>query len=139
MPDNLPQQVDVPTPPDGSCVTVAKVVYLLHGLSIIVGVATGGTILGAFLFGWPSIVAVILNYVMRSDARGTYADSHFSWQIRTFWYAFLFAVIVGIVGFILSFFYVGLVIWFVGFFVMSIWVGYRIIRGGIRLWNGQPI
>lgn len=139
MPDSLPQQVDVPTPPDGSCVTVAKVVYLLHGLSIIVGVATGGTILGAFLFGWPSIVAVILNYVMRSDARGTYADSHFSWQIRTFWYAFLFAVIVGIVGFILSFFYVGLVIWFVGFFVMSIWVGYRIIRGGIRLWNGQPI
>ena len=139
MPDNLPQQVDVPRPPDGSCVTVAKVVYLLHGLSIIVGVATGGTILGAFLFGWPSIVAVILNYVMRSDARGTYADSHFSWQIRTFWYAFLFAVIVGIVGFILSFFYVGLVIWFVGFFVMSIWVGYRIIRGGIRLWNGQPI
>ena len=139
MPDNLPQQVDVPTPPDGSCVTVAKVVYLLHGLSIIVGVATGGTILGAFLFGWPSIVAVILNYVMRSDACGTYADSHFSWQIRTFWYAFLFAVIVGIVGFILSFFYVGLVIWFVGFFVMSIWVGYRIIRGGIRLWNGQPI
>lgn len=139
MPDTLPQQVDVPTPPDSSCVTVAKVVYLLHGLSIIVGVATGGTILGAFLFGWPSIVAVILNYVMRSDARGTYADSHFSWQIRTFWYAFLFAVIVGIVGFILSFFYVGLVIWFVGFFVMSIWVGYRIIRGGIRLWNGQPI
>ena len=91
MPDNLPQQVDVQLPPETSSVVVAKVVYGLHALSIIIGVVTGGSILGAFLFGWPSIVAVILNYVMRSDAKGTYVESHFSWQIRTFWYAFGFA------------------------------------------------
>jgi len=84
-------------------------------------------------------VAVILNYVMRSDAKGTYVESHFSWQIRTFWYAFGFACLVGFVGFILSFIYVGLAIWFIGFFIMSIWVGYRIIRGAIRLWNAKPI
>ena len=118
---------------------VAKVVYGLHALSIIIGVVTGGSILGAFLFGWPSIVAVILNYVMRSDAKGTYVESHFSWQIRTFWYAFGFACLVGFVGFILSFIYVGLAVWFIGFFIMSIWVGYRIIRGAIRLWNAKPI
>lgn len=88
MPDNLPQQVDVQLPPETSSVVVAKVVYGLHALSIVIGVVTGGSILGAFLFGWPSIVAVILNYVMRSDAKGTYVESHFSWQIRTFWYAF---------------------------------------------------
>ena len=35
--------------------------------------------------------------------------------------------------------YVGLAIWFIGFFIMSIWVGYRIIRGAIRLWNAKPI
>lgn len=98
MPDNLPQQVDVQLPPETSSVVVAKVVYGLHALSIIIGVVTGGSILGAFLFGWPSIVAVILNYVMRSDAKGTYVESHFSWQIRTFWYAFGFACLVGFVG-----------------------------------------
>ena len=139
MPDNLPQQVDVQLPPETSSVVVAKVVYGLHALSIIIGVVTGGSILGAFLFGWPSIVAVILNYVMRSDAKGTYVESHFSWQIRTFWYAFGFACLVGFVGFILSFIYVGLAIWFIGFFIMSIWGGYRIIRGAIRLWNAKPI
>ncbi len=139
MTENLPQQVDVKLPPDSSSVVVAKVVYGLHALSIIIGVATGASIVGAFLFGWPSIVAVILNYVMRSDARGTYVESHFSWQIRTFWYAFGFACLVGLVGLVLSLVYVGLAIWFVGFFIMSIWVGYRIIRGAIRLWNGKPI
>ena len=139
MPDNLPQQVNVQLPPETSSVVVAKVVYGLHALSIIIGVVTGGSILGAFLFGWPSIVAVILNYVMRSDAKGTYVESHFSWQIRTFWYAFGVACLVGFVGFILSFIYVGLAICFIGCFIMSIWVGYRIIRGAIRLWNAKPI
>lgn len=139
MSDNLPKQVDVQLPPEASSVAVAKVVYGLHSLSIIIGVVTGGSILGAFLFGWPSIVAVILNYVMRSDAKGTYVESHFSWQIRTFWYAFLFAVLVSLVGFVLSFVYVGLAVWFFGFFVMSIWVGYRIIRGALKLWSAEPI
>lgn len=139
MRDTLPQPVDVRMPPENSSVVTAKVVYGLHSLSILVGVATGGSILGAFLFGWPSIVAVILNYVMRSDARGTYVESHFAWQIRTFWYAFAFSCVVGVVGFVLSFVYVGLAIWFFGFLIMSLWVGYRIVRGAIRLWNGRSI
>ena len=109
-----------PVPP--SLVTVTRVVYALHALSILIGVFTGASIATAFVFGWPSIIAVIINYVERSDVRGTYLDSHFSWQIRTFWYAFGFACLVGFVGFILSFIYVGLAIWFIGFFIMSIWV-----------------
>ena len=67
MTEHLPQQVDVKLPPDTSSVVVAKVVYGLHSLSIVIGVVTGGSILGAFLFGWPSIVAVILNYVTRLE------------------------------------------------------------------------
>ena len=66
----------------------------LHDVSEVVkdcgfGVFTGASIATAFVFGWPSIIAVIINYVERSDVRGTYLDSHFSWQIRTFWYALL--------------------------------------------------
>lgn len=139
MPDNLPQQVDVQLPPETSSVVVAKVVYGLHALSIIIGVVTGGSILGAFLFGWPSIVAVILNYVMRSDAKGTYVESHFSWQIRTFWYALLWIVIVWILGLALAVFLIGFVIWIVGFVVLGIWVCYRIVYGWMRLSDGRPM
>ena len=85
-----------PVPP--SLVTVTRVVYALHALSILIGVFTGASIATAFVFGWPSIIAVIINYVERSDVRGTYLDSHFSWQIRTFWYALLWIVIVGSSG-----------------------------------------
>ena len=118
--------------PPSSIVTVARVVYIL-------GIATGASIIGAFLFGWPSIAAVVLNYVMRSEARGTFVDSHFSWQIHTFWYAMGWAVLVAIVGFFLSFVFVGFFIWTIGFVVMGIWVGYRIIRGWMRLLSRQPM
>ena len=125
--------------PSGSILTVAKVVYALHSLSIIIGIVTGASVITAFLFGWPSIAAVVLNYVMRSEARGTYVDSHFSWQIRTFWYAMLWAVVVWLVGLLLAVVLVGFAIWQFGFIIMSIWVAYRIIRGWVRLVNGQPM
>lgn len=125
--------------PDPSIITVAKVVYGLHALSIIIGIVTGASIIGAFLFGWPSIAAVVLNYVMRSEARGTYVDSHFSWQIRTFWYAMLFAMVVAFVGFVLSWLLIGFAVWTFGFVVMGIWVGYRIVRGWMRLSRGEAM
>ena len=53
---------------------------------------------GSFIFGWPSIIAVIINYVKRGDARGTWLESHFQWQIRTFWYAVLASIVIGVFG-----------------------------------------
>lgn len=135
----LPTQERFMYDPAPSIITVAKVVYALHALSIVLGVLTGASIIGAFLFGWPSIAAVILNYVMRSDARYTYVESHFSWQIRTFWYAMAWAVFVFLVGFVLSFVVVGFAVWTVGFVAMGIWVGYRIARGWIRLVDRAPM
>ena len=138
---SLPEHISVVElrAPEPSIVTVAKVVYILHGVSILIGIATGASIIGAFLFGWPSIAAVVLNYVMRSDALGTYVESHFSWQIRTFWYAMFFALIVALIGFVLSWLLVGFAVWVFGFVVMGIWVGYRILRGWIRLSRGQTM
>ena len=138
---SLPEHISVVElrAPEPSIVTVAKVVYILHGTSILIGIATGASIIGAFLFGWPSIAAVVLNYVMRSDARGTYVESHFSWQIRTFWYAMFFALIVALIGFVLSWLLVGFAVWVFGFVVMGIWVGYRILRGWIKLSRGQTM
>src|SRR5215204_7418616 len=87
--------------PEPSLVTVCQVTYALHALGLAIGAFGAASVIGAFLFGWPSIIAVIINYVKRSDVRGTYLDSHFSWQIRTFWYALAIAVLIGMVGLVL--------------------------------------
>lgn len=126
-----------PVPP--SLITVTRVVYALHALSILIGVFTGASIATAFVFGWPSIIAVIINYVERSDVRGTYLDSHFSWQIRTFWYALLWIILVWLLGLLLAIFLIGFAIWIVGFIIVGIWVCYRIIRGWMRLSDGLPM
>lgn len=131
--------IDYDRNPERSIFNIARLVYLLHALSIVIGLFTGASVVTAFLFGWPSIAAVVLNYVMRSDAKGTYIESHFTWQIRTFWYAALWTVAIGILGFVLSFVLIGFGIWFYGFIIMGIWVAYRIIRGWLRLADGRPM
>ena len=93
--------------------------------------------LGSFLFGWPSIIAVILNYVKRSEARGTWLESHFTWQIRTFWFALLWALLVAAVSVPLTLVVVGFGTWVVGMFVLGLWAIYRIVRGWLRLKDRQ--
>ena len=119
--------------PEHKVVVIAKVVYALHALSILLGIVTGASILGSFLFGWPSIAAVVLNYALRGEAKGTFVASHFTWQIQTFWSAAIWSLLVAIVGMLLSWLLIGFAVWTIGFMVMGIWVGYRIIRGWIRL------
>lgn len=125
--------------PSSGTLFVAHAVYALHLCSILLGVFRGATVVGAFIFSWPSIIAVILNYIFRSDAQETYVYSHFAWQIRTFWFAFLFVVLVLLIGGILLFLGIGLVIYWVGFFILGIWVAYRIIYGWMKLNNRVPL
>lgn len=120
-------------------VNITQIVYFLHGFSIVLGVFSGASIATAFVFGWPSIIAVIINYVKKSDVQGTYLYSHFIWQIRTFWYALAWILVVWIAGFFLAFILVGFAVWFIGFIVLGIWVCYRIIRGWLRLSDGLPM
>src|SRR5213594_914748 len=79
--------------PRESLITVTHVIYGLHAFSLVTGIITAATVVGAFLTGWPSIIAVILNYVKRSEARGTWLESHFRWQIRTFWWGLLWVAL----------------------------------------------
>ena len=74
---------------EAALVTWTQVIYALHAFSLLTGILGPITVISAFLTGWPSIIAVILNYVKRSEVRGTWLDSHFSWQIRTFWFGLL--------------------------------------------------
>ncbi len=135
--NRYPQSYRYGVPP--SLINVTKLVYILHAASILIGIFTGASIAMAFVFGWPSIIAVVINYVKRDDVRGTYLDSHFSWQIRTFWWALAWIILVWIVGLILSIVLVGFAIWFAGFLMLGIWVCYRILRGWMRLSNGQSM
>jgi uncharacterized membrane protein len=96
-------------------------------------------VLGSFLFGWPSIIAVIVNYIYRGDARGSWLESHFSWQIRTFWFALAWAALVALVSIPLTLVIVGFGTWVLGMFVLGAWAIYRIARGWLALKERRPM
>jgi uncharacterized membrane protein len=121
--------------PDPSLVTITHVIYGLHTLSVLIGLTSAATIVGAFVFGLPSILAVILNYVKRSDARGTWLESHFRWQIRTFWYALLWVLIAGLCFVTI----IGIPIAIAIFIGAGLWVMYRVARGWLALNDGRPM
>jgi uncharacterized membrane protein len=121
--------------PVPSLVTVTHAVYALHTLSLLIGVTTAATIIGAFVFGVPSIIAVVINYLKRDEARGTFLASHFRWQIRTFWFALLWFVI----GAMLFASVIGIPLALAVFFADGVWAIYRIARGWLALRNGKPM
>jgi uncharacterized membrane protein len=114
-----------------SLVTWTTVIYALHAFSILTGIIGTATVIGAFLMGWPSIIAVILNYVKRGDARGTWLESHFRWQIRTFWFGLLW---VGLcVLFVIFTLGLGFLLVWIPLVFVTVWFIYRIARGWVRL------
>lgn len=119
--------------PRASLVTITHVTYGLHALGLAIGAFGASTVVGSFVFGWPSIIAVIINYVKRGEARGTWLESHFAWQIRTFWFAVLWACFVLLLGAVFVIVLLGFAIWAVGLFVLGCWAIYRIARGWLRL------
>jgi uncharacterized membrane protein len=121
-------------PRDG-LVTLTHVIYALHAFTVLTGIVTSVAIVTAFLTGWPSIIAVILNYIKRSEVRGTYLESHFSWQIRTFWFALLWVV----VAFVLFLTLVGIPVAIGLWLITGIWVLYRIARGWMTLSSRRPM
>jgi uncharacterized membrane protein len=120
-----------------SLVGWTHLIYGLHTLSLLTGILGAATVIGAFLVGWPSIIAVILNYLKRSDVRGTWLETHFRWQIRTFWFGLLWvSLCVLFVVFTLG---LGILIAWMPLVVISLWFVYRIARGWIRLADGRPM
>ena len=111
------------------------VIYGLHAWSVLAGIVTPAFVVTAFMLGWPSILAVILNYVKRSDAKGTLFESHFRWQIRTFWFAVPWALAGVLLWITLVLIPVAIVLWI----ITGIWVAYRVIRGWLTLLRGKPM
>jgi uncharacterized membrane protein len=141
MVDNSNTSVTVPgQPADASLISYTHVIYALHSLSVLIGVTSAWTIAGAFVFGLPSIIAVIMNYARQSDVRGTFLGSHFSWQIRTFWFALLWVLVILAVSLpLIALFGLGLLTLWLGYVVLGIWVIYRILRGWLALGDRRPV
>jgi uncharacterized membrane protein len=116
---------------------VTQLIYALHALSLVIGIVGTATVIGAFLIGWPSIIAVIINYVKRGDVRGTWLESHFLWQIRTFWYGVLWAALCGLFVFLTL--GIGLIVVWIPLAIMTVWFVYRVARGWLALTGGRSM
>ena len=120
---------------DPSLITTTHIIYGLHTLSILIGLTSAITIIGAFVFGVPSIVAVIVNYVNQANARDTFLESHFRWQIRTFWFALMW-ILIAVVLFITI---IGIPVAWIICIGAGIWVIYRVARGWLTLQDRKPM
>jgi len=97
--------------------SLTTIIYALYAASLI--------------FGVTCLVAIIINYVKRDDVQGTWLESHFRWQIRTFWFSLLW----GLIGLALTFVVVGIFV----LIADLLWYIYRIVKGWIRLNDGKPM
>jgi uncharacterized membrane protein len=135
MSDPLPPMTADAPRVDESLITYTHVIYALHALSVLVGLTTFHTVVLSFVGGLPSIIAVIMNYARQSATRGTFLESHFRWQIRTFWFALLWTVVCTVLIFTI----IGAVIGLPGFLALGIWIIYRVARGWLALKDRRPM
>ena len=117
-----------------SLVQLTHFIYGLHAIAVLIGVTSSATVAGGFVFGLPSLVAVLLNYLKRGDVNGTWLESHFRWQIRTFWFTALWLVVYGLLIITI----IGIPIAWILIAVLGLWVGYRVIRGWVALADARP-
>ena len=118
-----------------SLVQLTHFIYGLHAIAVFVGITSAATVAGGFVFGLPSLVAVFLNYLKRSDVNGTWLESHFRWQIRTFWFTALWLVVYGLLIITI----IGIPLAWILIALLGLWVGYRVIRGWLALSGVRPV
>ncbi|HEY3730392.1 MAG TPA: hypothetical protein VGL28_03930 [Steroidobacteraceae bacterium] len=109
-------------------------IYGLHALSVLSALLTAHDIAWRFVVGLPSIIAVIMNYARRSETRGTWLESHFRWQIRTFWFAWLWIIVTVVISTPLVLVaFLGVATGIIGVGLTGLWVIYRLVRGWLTL------
>ena len=96
---------------------LALLVYILQAVGFVIGLT------------W--IVGLIINYVKRDDVRGTWVESHFDWQIKTFW----IGLAIMIVGWITVWILIGWLILLAG----TVWGIYRVVKGWLALNDAKPL
>ena len=121
--------------PSENMVTVTHLVYALHAFAVFSAVVGSATIIFSFIASLPSIAAVILNYWNQTAVRDTWLESHFRWQIRTFWFAVLWVVIAALMAVTV----IGLPFAFGLMLIVGLWILYRIVRGWWGLLQRAPM
>ena len=120
-------------------VTAALIAYGLLGAGAVAALVSSGFPVAFPLVGVLGVIGVIIAYVKRDEARGTWVASHLRWLIRTFWYSLLWGALGGLVlvtlGLILIGIPIAILIWAVG----SVWVLYRVIRGVLNFKDQRPV
>ena len=124
-------------PSKNALVSWTHFIYALHAFSLLTGILGAATVVGAFLTGWPSIIGLILNYVKKSEVRGTWLESHFRWQIRTFWFGLLWIFLC--ICFIVMTLGIGIIIAWLPMAIVGIWFVYRVARGWLALNDQRPM
>lgn len=118
-----------------SLIHLTHFIYGLHAIAIFVGITSAATVAGGFVFGLPSLCAVLLNYLKRGDVNGTWLESHFRWQIRTFWFTFLGLIFYGLLVITI----IGIPLAWMLIAILGLWVAYRVVRGWIALFGVRPV
>jgi uncharacterized membrane protein len=125
---------------DPTLISYTHWMYALHAVAAVIGISTAAFIATAFVFSIPSIIAVIMNYVKRDEVRGTWLDSHFGWQLRTFWYAALWILVIVVLSTPLVLLLgLGLVTMWLGISLVGLWILYRVVRGWLALKDRRPV
>lgn len=120
-------------------VTYTKIMYVLHAIAIVMGILTSASIVGQFVFGLPSLVAVVMNYVRRHEARGTWLESHFRWQLRTFWMVALLSLLALLAFGWLIVVLIGFPLLWASFLIIGVWAAYRMVRGWLAISGDRPV
>jgi uncharacterized membrane protein len=135
----MPPPGEAGATPSPGLVEYAHWIYGLHALAVLVALLGARSVALRFAFSLPSIIAVLLNYARRAEARGTWLESHFRWQIRSFWFAWLWIAVTCIIAMPLLIIWIGFLIALLGFALIGLWVIYRIARGWLALREGVAI
>jgi uncharacterized membrane protein len=135
---SAPQGARAIGPPSG-LIEYTHWIYALYALSVVGALATARAVALQFAFGLPSLVAIIMDYARRLEARGIWLETHFRWQIRTFWFALLWVVVTQIVTAPLVLVGVGFLPGLLGLGSVALWVIYRLVRGWLALREGRPM
>jgi uncharacterized membrane protein len=128
-----------PSAPPSTLITTTLIVYALFGVAAVVGLASSGFPLIAPLGGLAGIIGIILAYVKRGEASGTWLASHYRWLIRTFWFSLLWGLIGAIIFVLLALIIIGIIIGYAIWVATTIWVLYRLVRGYMLFNESKPV
>jgi uncharacterized membrane protein len=123
----------------GPPISAGLLAYALFGTAAVIALVSSGFHFVAPLMGLVGIAGLIVAYVKRGDAQGTWVASHFTWLIRTFWYSLFWGVVGGVVLLVLGIILIGIPIALLIWAVASIWVIYRVIRGYLAFKESRPM